>query len=50
MIKKEGNKYNVYDSTGRMKLGSHPTRAEAVKQVAAIEASKADRAKKKGKK
>lgn len=46
MIKKEGNKWNVYDSTGKKRLGSFTTRAAAVKQVAAVEASKADRAKK----
>lgn len=40
MIKKVGPRYNVYDKTGRMRLGSHPTRAAALKQLAAIEINK----------
>ena len=44
MIKKVGSKYNVYDSTGKKKLGSHPTRAAALKQLAAIEISKSKKA------
>lgn len=40
MIKHEGGKYNVYDSSGSDRLGSHDTRAEAVNQIQAIEASK----------
>lgn len=43
MIKKVGSKYNVYDSTGKKKLGSHPTRAAALKQLAAIEINKGGR-------
>lgn len=47
MIRKKGNKYQVVaKSTGKV-LGSHATRAEALKQLRAIEASKARR---KGKK
>jgi hypothetical protein len=46
MIKKQGNKYNVYDSTGKKKLGSHPSRAKALAQLRAIEASKERRGKK----
>lgn len=40
MIKKEGNKYIVYNAAGTKKLGSHPTKKEAVNQLQAIEASK----------
>jgi hypothetical protein len=45
MIKKENNKYVVYDSSGEKKLGEHATKEEAVKQIAAIEISKAKRGK-----
>ena len=41
MIKHEGDKWNVYDSTGKQKLGSHDTEADAKKQLAAIETAKA---------
>lgn len=40
MIKKEGDKYVVYDSKGAKKLGSHPSKAKALDQLAAIEISK----------
>lgn len=40
MIKKVGKNYNVYNRTGKKKLGSHPTRAKALAQLRAIEASK----------
>jgi len=30
MIKKEGNKYNVYDKTGTKKLGSHDSQKKSV--------------------
>lgn len=46
MIKKQGSNYNVYDSTGKKKLGSHKTRADALAQLRAIEASKHRRDKK----
>ena len=45
MIVKRGNKYLVYDSTGKKLLGAHPTRAKARKQLRAIEASKKRRGK-----
>lgn len=45
MIKKEGSKYVVYDSAGEKKLGEHDTKESAVKQIAAIEISKAKRGK-----
>jgi hypothetical protein len=40
MIKKEGSKWNVYDSKGKKKLGNHATRKDAVQQLRAIEANK----------
>jgi hypothetical protein len=40
MIKKQGNKYVVYDSSGSKKLGSHSTKAKALDQLAAIEIAK----------
>lgn len=43
MIKKEGNKYNVYTKSGSKKLGSHNTKEDAKKQLAAIEINKAQR-------
>jgi hypothetical protein len=39
MIKKVGSKYNVYSKKGK-KLGSHPSKKKAKKQMAAIEISK----------
>lgn len=45
MIKKQGKSYGVYDSSGKKKLGTHPSRKKALEQVAAIEASKAKRKK-----
>ena len=47
MLKKEGSKWVVYDSKGKRKLGTHETREKAVAQIAAIEASKAAKAKEK---
>lgn len=47
VIKKEGKQFVVRSKAGKL-LGKHKTRAAAVKQLGAIEASKA-RAKKKGK-
>lgn len=46
MIKKSGSTYKVYTKDGKRVLGSHPTKAAAQKQLAAIEISKAKRAKK----
>ena len=46
MIRKRGSKYVVLSSHGR-KLGSHPTRKAALKQLRAVEASKARARKKK---
>lgn len=40
MVRKEGSKYVVYDSSGKKKLGSHASKAKANKQLAAIELSK----------
>lgn len=48
MIRKAGSKWEVLDHTGTKVLGSHPTKAAALDQLRAIEASKA--ARKKGKK
>lgn len=45
MIKPRNGKYVVYDSTGKKRLGTHDTKAEADDQIAAIEASKHRRAK-----
>lgn len=39
-IKKRGNKFIVTDKSGKKVLGTHSTRAKAVKQLQAIEASK----------
>ena len=50
MIKKEGNKYNVYDKTGTKKLGSHDSQKKALAQLRAIEASKTEQTKKNTKK
>jgi len=43
VVRKEGNKWCVYDSTGKKKLGCHATKKEANEQLRAIEASKARR-------
>jgi hypothetical protein len=40
MIKKEGSNYNVYDSSGKKRLGTHKTHQSAIKQLQAIEISK----------
>lgn len=45
MLKKEGAKFVVYDSAGKEKLGEHDTKEQAIKQIAAIEISKAKRGK-----
>ena len=43
MVRKQGDKWVVLDSTGTKVLGEHETEEEANKQLAAIEASKARR-------
>lgn len=43
MIKKSGNQYVVTDSTGEKILGKHESKKQAIRQLRAIEASKADR-------
>lgn len=45
MIAKRGSQYVVMDSKGKKVLGRHATKAEAVNQLQAIEASKARRKK-----
>jgi hypothetical protein len=40
VIRQVGDQYCVYDSKGKTKLGCHPTREEAFKQLAAIETNK----------
>ena len=40
MIKKVGNKYVLYPKGGGSRLGTHPTKAAALAQERAIEASK----------
>lgn len=45
MIAKRGNKYVVTNADGTKTLGSHYTRRQAIRQLRAIEASKARRAK-----
>jgi hypothetical protein len=40
MIKHEGNSWNVYTEDGTKKLGSHPSKQAAMKQLQAIEISK----------
>lgn len=40
VIKKEGNKWVLYDSKGKKKLGTHDTKKSAKKQEAAIYANK----------
>ena len=44
MLKKEGNMWNLYSKTTGKKLGSHPSRANALKQEMAIQISKARKA------
>ena len=49
MIRKRGSKYVVLSEAGKV-LGEHDTRKDAIKQLAAVEASKAreaDKARKK---
>lgn len=41
MIKKQGSKFVVTDSSGNKTLGTHPSKEKAQKQLAAIEISKA---------
>ena len=41
MIKKQGSKFIVTDSSGNKTLGTHPSKEKAQKQLAAIEISKA---------
>jgi hypothetical protein len=41
MIVKKGNKFVVKDSKGEKVLGTHSSRKAALRQLAAIEASKA---------
>jgi hypothetical protein len=50
MIRKSGSGYVVKDSSGSRTLGRHATHAEALAQLRAIEASKARRGKKSGRK
>lgn len=45
MIKKKGSKWQVTTESGRV-LGTHSTKAAAVKQLGAVEASKKRRGKK----
>ena len=45
MIKKKGNEWCVYTHDGKKELGCHPTKIQAHGQLAAIEASKAKKAK-----
>jgi hypothetical protein len=45
-IKKVGDEYAVYPKSGGKRLGTHSTKKKAQKQLAAIEISKAKRAKK----
>ena len=39
-IKKQGSKFCVFSKDGKKKLGCHPTREKALKQLRAVEASK----------
>ena len=43
MIKKSGDQYVVTDSTGEKILGEHESKKQAIRQLQAIEASKAER-------
>ena len=43
MIKKSGNNYIVTDSSGEKILGKHESKQKAIKQLQAIEISKAER-------
>lgn len=45
VVKKSGNKYCVYDSSGEKKLGCHETKKRANSQLAAIEINKNKRKK-----
>jgi len=40
MIKKIGNKFVLFNKAGTKRLGTHPTRAQAVAQEQAIEIAK----------
>lgn len=44
VIRKEGSKWVLYDSSGKKKLGTHDTKAEAKAQETAIKLSKARKA------
>lgn len=41
MIKREGDQWILYNSTGEKVLGRHPTRAKALAQERAVQISKA---------
>lgn len=43
MIVKKGNKWEVRDSSGKQLLGTHSTKNDAIKQLAAVEISKKER-------
>lgn len=45
MIKKQGDSFVVTDKYGKKKLGTHKSKKSALKQLAAIEISKAKRGK-----
>lgn len=47
MIKKKGSNYVVTNKEGTKTLGTHPDKAEAMDQLAAIEISKKQRIKRK---
>lgn len=47
MIRKNGDSYEVTNKEGTQVLGTHPTRAQAMDQLAAIEISKKKRVKRK---
>lgn len=47
MIKKAGKKYKVTTKSGSRTLGTHSSKKKALKQLAAIEISKAKRKKRK---
>lgn len=48
MIRKEGNKYVIWDSEMKKRLGEYPTRQEAVKRLRQIEYFKRKEATKNG--